>query len=265
MGLYFLCSLAVTAVLLFTAPTGLTLRVVDQMIGDCEYGEDIADMVYFVKNIVNKKLENMYDSRIGKYVGFDENGIRAAKHYNKQAWKMALRRAEVETLCRYNARLFRRSTLERQVPPTVRVHQTKPVDYGERNVIECSVMGFYPQDLEVTWLRDGTEIITDVSFTDVLANEDWTFQLHAYLELIPKRGERVTCRVDHSSLTESLEVDWDTFALDAKYLKVVLGTISFFVGFTVAVGGGVYYWWKQRFDFSPVGRREQTSSYHSDL
>uniref|UniRef100_A0A4W6BMJ1 Ig-like domain-containing protein n=1 Tax=Lates calcarifer TaxID=8187 RepID=A0A4W6BMJ1_LATCA len=167
------------------------------------YGDNITDMVFFVKNIFNQKLNNLYDSRVGRYVGFGEYGMKNADHFNSQAWKMALRKAQVETLCRYNARLFRRSTLDRKVPPIVRVRQTKPADYGERSMLECSVVGFFPQEVRVSWLRDGVEVTTDVSSTDVLANGDWSFQLHSYLELILKRGERVTCRVDHSSLKEN--------------------------------------------------------------
>lgn len=85
-----------------------------QMIADCEYGDNITDVVFFVKNIFNQKLTSMYDSRVGKYVGFGELGMRNAAHYNSQAWKMEERRRQVETLCRYNAGLFRRSTLERK-------------------------------------------------------------------------------------------------------------------------------------------------------
>uniref|UniRef100_A0A4W6BM15 Ig-like domain-containing protein n=1 Tax=Lates calcarifer TaxID=8187 RepID=A0A4W6BM15_LATCA len=182
-----------------------------QMIYDCEYGDNITDMVFFVKNIFNQKLNNLYDSRVGRYVGFGEYGMKNADHFNSQAWKMALRKAQVETLCRYNARLFRRSTLDRKVPPIVRVRQTKPADYGERSMLECSVVGFFPQEVRVSWLRDGVEVTTDVSSTDVLANGDWSFQLHSYLELILKRGERVTCRVDHSSLKETSESNASSF------------------------------------------------------
>ncbi|XP_023262909.1 H-2 class II histocompatibility antigen, E-S beta chain-like [Seriola lalandi dorsalis] len=252
MGLYFLYNLAVSAVLLCTTPAD---GYVYQMMYDCEYGDNITDMVFIVKNIFNQKLNNIYDSRVGKYVGFGEYGMKNADHYNNQAWKMALRKTQVETLCRYNARLFRRSTLDRKVPPIVRVHQTKLTNYGERSMLECSVVGFFPQEVRVSWLRDGVEVSTDVSSTDVLPNEDWSFQLHSYLELTPKRGERVSCRVDHSSLKESLEVAWDTFALDAKHVKMTAGIIFFFIGLTAAAGGAVYHWWKQRFDFSPVGRQ----------
>lgn len=94
------------------------------------------------------------------------------------------------------------------MPPIVKVHQTRPAVYGERSMLECNVLGFFPQAVRVSWLRDGVEVATDVSSTDVMANGDWSFQLHSYLEFTPRRGERVTCKVDHSSLKESLEVDW---------------------------------------------------------
>ncbi|CAJ1062979.1 H-2 class II histocompatibility antigen%2C E-S beta chain [Xyrichtys novacula] len=185
--------------------------------------------------------------------------MKNADHYNSQGWKMWLRRIQVETVCRYNARLFMKSTLDRKVPPVVRVRQTEPADYGERSMLECSVWGFFPQEVWVTWLRDGVEVTTDVTSTDVLANGDWSFQLHSYLELILRKGERVTCRVDHSSLERSLDVDWDTYPLDSKRLKMTAGIVCFFMGFTVATGGAAYYWWKKKSDFSPVRREDPTS------
>lgn len=238
MGHSFLYKLAVCAVLLCSAPAG---GYVYQMIDDCEYGDNITDMVYLVKNVFNQKLNNMYDSRVGKYVGFGEYGMINADHYNNQSWKMRDRKAEVETLCRYNARLFRKSILDRKVPPNVKVRQTKPADYGERSMLECSIWGFYPQEVRVSWLKDGEEVTTDVFSSDVLANGDWSFQFHSYLELTLKRGERVVCRVDHSSLQESLEVEWDTFALDVKHAKIAVGIVFFFAGLAVAAGGALYY------------------------
>ncbi|XP_054869596.1 rano class II histocompatibility antigen, A beta chain-like isoform X2 [Amphiprion ocellaris] len=245
MGLSFLCKLAVCAVLFCSAPAG---GYVYQMISDCEYGDNITDTVYFVKNIFNQKLNNIYDSRLGKYIGFGELGMKNAAHYNNQSWKMQARKVEVDTLRRYNVRLFRKSILDRKVPPNVKVHQTKPADYGERSMLVCSVWGFYPQEVRVSWLRDGEEVTTDVFSSDVLANGDWSFQFHTYLELTLKRGERVTCRVDHSSLQESLEVEWDTFALDVKHATIAVGIVFFFAGLAVAAVGALYYWWKkQRF------------------
>uniref|UniRef100_A0A674DGT1 Rano class II histocompatibility antigen, A beta chain-like n=1 Tax=Salmo trutta TaxID=8032 RepID=A0A674DGT1_SALTR len=211
-----------------------------QGIVDCEYDDTIDNMIYFVKNIFNQKLTTIYDSRVQKYVGFEEFGIRNADRYNSQAWKMAIRKAEVETICRYSARFFKLSTLERIV------RLTKPSRYGEPSMLECSVLGFYPQEVRVSWLRDGLETTTAVTSTDTLANGDWSYQLHSYLEFRPRRGESVSCMVEHPSLDEPLEVVWDTSGLDAKLFKMAIGVCSVFIGVAMAIGGGVYYWWKNR-------------------
>lgn len=105
------------------------------------------------------------------------------------------------------------------MPPIVKVHQTKPADYGERSMLECSVWGFFPKEVSVSWLRDGVEVTTDVASTDVMANGDWSYQLHSYLEFTPRKGERVTCRVDHRSLRAGLEVDWGKDESGAENLK----------------------------------------------
>uniref|UniRef100_A0A4W5Q283 Ig-like domain-containing protein n=1 Tax=Hucho hucho TaxID=62062 RepID=A0A4W5Q283_9TELE len=154
-----------------------------QGIVDCEYDDTIDNMIYFVKNIFNQKLTTIYESRVQKYVGFGEFGIHNASHYNSQAWKMAIRKAEVETICRYSARFFKLSTLERIV------RLTKPSRHGE---------------LSIDWL----ETTTAVTSTDTLANGDWSYQLHSYLEFRPQRRESVSCMVEHPSLDEPLEVVW---------------------------------------------------------
>ncbi|XP_021449969.1 H-2 class II histocompatibility antigen, A-U beta chain-like [Oncorhynchus mykiss] len=121
---------------------------------------------------------------------------------------MAIRKAEVETICRYSARYFKLSTLERIVPPIVKARLTKPSRYAELSMLECSVLGFYPQEVRVSWLRDRLETTIAVTSTDTLANGDWSYQLHSYLEFRPQRGESVSCMVEHPSLDEPLEVVW---------------------------------------------------------
>uniref|UniRef100_A0A671WFI9 Ig-like domain-containing protein n=1 Tax=Sparus aurata TaxID=8175 RepID=A0A671WFI9_SPAAU len=160
------------------------------------------DMVFFVKNVFNQKLCTIYDSRVGKYIGFAEHCIKDADHFNNQAWKMRLRRIQVETVCRYNARLFIKSTLERNGTfCLISTLQKKPEgDFEAGSMLECSVWGFFPKEVSVSWLRDGVEVTTDVASTDVMANGDWSYQLHSYLEFTPRKWERVTCRVDHRSL-----------------------------------------------------------------
>ncbi len=70
-------------------------------------------MVYTVKLVFNQKLLCSYDSRLGKYVGYDAYGIINAEHYNTQSWKMKQRKEEVETICTNNARLYIKSEVRK--------------------------------------------------------------------------------------------------------------------------------------------------------
>ncbi|KAK6326248.1 hypothetical protein J4Q44_G00018930 [Coregonus suidteri] len=110
-----------------------------------------------------------------------------------------------------------KSTLERIVPPTVKVRLTKPSRYGELSMLECSVLGFYPQ---VTHWLTGTGASS--------STPTWS------------SGPR--------------EVVWDTSGLDAKRFKMALGVCSLFIGVAMAIRGGVYYWWKNRSGFRHVNR-----------
>ncbi len=85
-----------------------------QDIDECEFSkEDLSDMVYTVKLVFNQKLLCSYDSRLGKYVGYDAYGIINAEHYNTQSWKMRQRKEEVETICKNNARLYIKSEVRK--------------------------------------------------------------------------------------------------------------------------------------------------------
>uniref|UniRef100_A0A8C1PPB8 Ig-like domain-containing protein n=1 Tax=Cyprinus carpio TaxID=7962 RepID=A0A8C1PPB8_CYPCA len=177
-----------------------------QDIDECEFSkEDLSDMVYTVKLVFNQKLLCSYDSRLGKYVGYDEYGIRNAEHYNNQTWKMKQQKEELETICRANARLYiKKSELTEELHHKAR--------YGQLTTLECHAYDFYPQAINVTWLLDGSEVTGDVVSTEFMDNGDWSYQMHSYLELVLHRGVPVSCRVEHSGLEEPLVTLWgETF------------------------------------------------------
>uniref|UniRef100_A0A667XZQ7 Ig-like domain-containing protein n=2 Tax=Myripristis murdjan TaxID=586833 RepID=A0A667XZQ7_9TELE len=220
-----------------------------QNVVDCEHSrEDLSDMVYLVQLVFNQKLLCCYDSRLKKYTGYGELGVRNAQRFNQDKRKMAARRAEVETTCKFNARFYNRTTV-RKVPPSVSVFAPVQTRYGTRTMLECRVVDFYPQDITVTWLKSGSEVTEGVSSTDSLANGDWSYQVISYLEVVPRYGERVICHIEHSSLEEALNIPWDTSALDASLYKKAVGLIFFFQGVTVSAAGAFYYYWKKKQGF----------------
>ncbi|CAB1438951.1 unnamed protein product [Pleuronectes platessa] len=186
------------------------------------------------------KLSILHDSRVGKYVGFGEFGMKNAKHYNTQDWKMSLMKSSSG-----NSVQIQREAVQTEHAGQNRVHHTEPADYGVRTILHCSVLGFYPQKVQVSWLRDGVEVSSDVSSTDVLANEDWSFQVHSYLELTPRRGRGLSvpaaapskhARAATSSVVSDGRINsgdeqwFDTLALDLKCVKVTVGILFFLVG-----------------------------------
>ncbi|KAL6461109.1 hypothetical protein MHYP_G00310750 [Metynnis hypsauchen] len=215
-----------------------------QNIVDCEYSrEDLSDMVYLVKLVFNQKLLCDYDSRRGKYVGYGEYGIRNAEKFNNQSYKMAARKAELETVCKANARYYVNTTT-REVPPVVTVSFNEKSYYGQLTMLECHMYDFYPKDIAVTWLKDETVVNEGIFQSETMVNGDWTYQFHSYLELVLQQGEKVSCQVEHSSLKKPLVVLWDSSSLDNRIYKLSVGITSLILGLIVAVAGALYYHWR---------------------
>lgn len=77
-----------------------------------------------------------------------------------------------------------------------------------RNLLLCSVTGFYPGAIEIRWFRNGQEQREGVLATGLIRNGDWTFQTVVMLEMTPELGDVYTCLVDHPSLLSPVSVEW---------------------------------------------------------
>ena len=84
----------------------------------------------------------------------------------------------------------------------------KPSSGRHPSMLVCSAYNFYPKQIFVTWLRDGEEITTDISDTQVLSDGDFYYQIHSFLEFTPTSGETITCMLEHPSLTEPMFQHW---------------------------------------------------------
>ncbi|NWU30661.1 HB2A protein, partial [Dyaphorophyia castanea] len=72
----------------------------------------------------------------------------------------------------------------------------------------CSVMDFYPAEIQVRWFQGQQELLEHVMATDIIPNGDWTSQLLVLLEIPPQRGVTYTCQVEHVSLEQPLRQHW---------------------------------------------------------
>ncbi|XP_065278445.1 tapasin-related protein-like [Emys orbicularis] len=81
----------------------------------------------------------------------------------------------------------------------------------------CHVWGFYPQDIAVTWLRDG-RVRTESTYSPLQRNPDGTFNLtltYTFAPTFRDRGSILTCRVSHSALAQPLQ---EAFALAVTFV-----------------------------------------------
>ncbi|XP_005062978.1 PREDICTED: class II histocompatibility antigen, B-L beta chain-like, partial [Ficedula albicollis] len=96
------------------------------------------------------------------------------------------------------------------VPPSVSISLMPSSSQPGPDRLLCSVMDFYPAQIQVRWFQGQQELSEHVVATDVVANGDWTYQLLVLLETPPRRGLSYTCQVEHVSLEQPLRQRWGT-------------------------------------------------------
>nr|XP_023868530.1 DLA class II histocompatibility antigen, DR-1 beta chain isoform X3 [Salvelinus alpinus] len=132
------------------------------------------------------------------------------------------------------------SFLSEVVEPNVTLRLEGP---SSDSSLVCSVHFFYPKHIRVTWLRNGEEVTSDVTSTDILANGLWSYQIQSYLKYTPTTGERIICMVEHISQTEPKLYHWDPSLPKSEKNKIVIGVCGLLLGVVFVVAGLIY--WKK--------------------
>ncbi|CAI9596930.1 unnamed protein product [Staurois parvus] len=120
-----------------------------------------------------------------------------------QRWKYILEMRCVELLKKYFG--YGRRALERRVSPQVKISSQ---ELGDVTNLHCRVYGFYPQEVDVKWVKNGKDVVHLVESTPILPNNDGTYQFIVSIKVTPKDGSTYSCHIDHCSLVEELIVPW---------------------------------------------------------
>nr|XP_033781255.1 major histocompatibility complex class I-related gene protein-like isoform X2 [Geotrypetes seraphini]XP_033781256.1 major histocompatibility complex class I-related gene protein-like isoform X2 [Geotrypetes seraphini] len=147
-----------------------------------------------------------YDAETGTWIAAVTEAIPLKQFMDTKIMWLAYVKSYHETECIENLKKFiqhGKHVLEQKVPPEVRVlirHSTDGAD-----ILRCHVTGFYPRDIDVTWVRDGWTTMVETWSSGILPNHDKTYQIRKTLEIDPKDGHTYACVVNHSSLQKPIE------------------------------------------------------------
>ncbi|XP_062239954.1 H-2 class II histocompatibility antigen, E-D beta chain-like [Platichthys flesus] len=216
------------------------------MVASCEFNSTELNGIEFTQSYLYNKLEIVtFRSSVGKFVGYTAFGERQAKNWNNGP-EVARARAQKEAYCLNNIRSDTENALTKSVEPSVRLHSLAPPAGKHPTMLVCSVYSFYPKLIRVSWQRDGQEVTHDVTSTDELADGDWFYQIHSHLEYTPRSGEKISCVVEHASLSKPKITDWDPSMPESERNKIAIGTSGLILGLTLSLAGFIYYKRKAR-------------------
>ncbi|XP_054833560.1 class I histocompatibility antigen, F10 alpha chain-like [Eublepharis macularius] len=118
--------------------------------------------------------------------------------------------------------------------PTVKVARKE--GYNGQETLICQAYGFYPQEIVISWTKDGEDQWQDTFHGGVAPNSDGTYHTWLSIEVDPKDRGRYRCQVGHSSLPEDLDLALEE---PASNLGLIAGILGGVLAALILLGAGI--------------------------
>uniref|UniRef100_A0A673I4F8 H-2 class II histocompatibility antigen, E-D beta chain-like n=1 Tax=Sinocyclocheilus rhinocerous TaxID=307959 RepID=A0A673I4F8_9TELE len=203
---------------------------------ECIYSyPDLSDLVFLESYSFNKTVQLQFNSTVGKFVAFTEKDMQHAKAWNEDPNIMQLMKENMQLFYLF---IYFNLHLNLQL---VKLSLVKWDQDNHSTILMCSAYDFYPEQIKVSWLRDGKPMTSDMTSTLEMADGDWYYQIHTHLEYTPKSGETISCMVEHASLIKPLIYDWDPSLPEPERNKIAIGAAGLVLGIIITTAGLFYY------------------------
>ncbi|XP_012990668.2 rano class II histocompatibility antigen, A beta chain-like isoform X1 [Esox lucius] len=206
-------------------------------------GEDPLDVEFVYRIYANRVKSFEYNSTLDRFTGYTPNGIDKARILNYDPASLENKRRRLDYYCKDYGQLGYNAVLLKTVKPYARLRTEKHPSDRHRIMLKCSAYKFYPRKIRVTWFRDGQEVPMNMTSTEELANGDWYYQIHSYLEFTPTPGEKISCMLKHASLIEPMILHWDEPLPGSGRSKIAMGASGLVLGLVFAAAGLIYYYY----------------------
>ncbi|XP_073492243.1 uncharacterized protein [Aquarana catesbeiana] len=150
----------------------------------------------------------------------------------------------------YNAeRKEKEISLKVFAKPLLSIQSTK-VQRNTENTLTCKATGFFPPDILITWYRKG-EALRNYSMGKPELYKDGMYQVNSTMTIIPTEDDQnqtFSCKVQHDSLQEPLQKDFQLFFEDIETSSNVVTVVCIILALMTIIGVGIgIFWWRQKY------------------
>uniref|UniRef100_A0A8C3YIK7 Ig-like domain-containing protein n=1 Tax=Catagonus wagneri TaxID=51154 RepID=A0A8C3YIK7_9CETA len=140
------------------------------------------------------------------WVSAEPVAVRTKRWWETERCYAEYDKAYLESVCLTSLHKYLELGGQRFMPPTVWVTKHSAQDGG--NTLRCWALGFYPQDISLSWWLGEKELTSETEYVETRPSGDGTYQTWVAMQVPAGAETQYTCHVQHSSLNHTLVVSW---------------------------------------------------------